>query len=377
MRDFIPQIEPWIDGEELSQLTRVIDSTYVTENDLTAEFEQMICKLTGSRYAIAITNGTMALYCCLKALNIGPGDEVIIPNMTFIASSNAVLLAGATPVLCDINTLNFCIDVDRIKELITPNTKAIMPVHLYGQSCDMDVITKIAEENNLAVLEDAAQGVGVKWRGRHVGTFGECGILSFYGNKTITCGEGGVVLTDSIKIRNKVYQLKNHGRLSKGQFKHETIGYNFSFTEMQAAVGIAQMNKLDRIKAKKEHIRNRYNNELDTLLKRVPVDNFCSPVWWFTSFLICNKSTLMKYLLTKGIQTREFFYPLNKQPCYKHMEFAGVKTLKPFPNSRTIFNMGISLPSAYCLTDEEQTYIIDTINDWCNTPERWYDDPTG
>lgn len=377
MRDFIPQIEPWIDGEELVQLTRVIDSTYVTEHDLTSEFEKMICRLTGAKYAVAITNGTMALYCCLKALNIGPGDEVIIPNMTFIASSNAVLLAGATPVLCDINMTNFCINTGRIEELINSNTKAIMPVHLYGQSCDMDAITKIAEEHNLAVLEDAAQGVGVKWNDRHVGTFGECGILSFYGNKTITCGEGGVVLTDSIKIRNKVYQLKNHGRLSKGQFKHDTIGYNFSFTEMQAAVGIAQLNKLDRIKAKKEHIHNRYNNELDKLLRRVDVDPSCSPVWWFTSFITYNKSILMKYLLTKGIQTREFFCPLNQQPCYKHMEFAGLKDLKSFPNSRQVFHGGISLPSAYCLTDEEQTYVIKTINDWCNAPERWHHDSIG
>jgi perosamine synthetase len=358
MRDFIPQIEPWIDGEELEQLTRVIDSTYVTEHNLTAEFEHMVQGLTGAKYAIAVTNGTMALYCCLKALDIGPGDEVIIPNMTFIASSNAVLLAGATPVLCDISPVNLCIDITCIEPLITPNTKAIMPVHLYGQSCNMDVITKIAEENNLAVLEDAAQGVGVKWKERHVGTFGECGVLSFYGNKTITCGEGGIVLTDSTKIRNKVYQLKNHGRLSKGQFKHDTIGYNFSFTEMQAAIGIAQMNKLDRIKIKKKHIHDRYNNELDRILSRVTVDDFCSPVWWFTSFLTNKKLKLMSYLSDRGIQTREFFYPLSKQPCYKHIEFDD----SSFPASTKAFDMGISLPSAYCLTDEEQTHIINTIN---------------
>lgn len=360
MRDFIPQIEPWIDGEELEQLTRVIDSTYVTEHNLTEEFEQMIRDLTGAKYAIAITNGTMSLYCCLKALNIGPGDEVIVPDMTFIASSNAILLAGAKPVLCDINPDNLCIDTSLIEELINHRTKAIMPVHLYGQSCDMDAITKIAEENNLAVIEDAAQGVGVKWKDRHVGTFGECGVLSFYGNKTITCGEGGIVLTDSTKIRNKVYQLKNHGRLVKGRFKHDTIGYNFAFTEMQAAIGIAQMNKLDRIKAKKKHIYDRYNNELHNSLTKITVKIFCSPVWWFTSFLTSKKSELMSHLLTKGIQTREFFYPLNQQPCYKHMNFSD----RNLPVSNKAFDMGISLPSAYCLTDEEQTYIINTINEY-------------
>ena len=200
----IIQIEPWIDNEELDQLKRVIENTFVTEHELTKEFEFLIKDLTKSKYAVAMTNGTVALYCCLKALEIGKGDEVIVPDITFIASSNAVLMANAHPVLCDINQKTLCIDPNKIEDLITPFTKAIMPVHLYGQSADMDAIMEIASKYNLQVVEDAAQGVGVKFNGKHVGGFGEMGILSFYGNKTITCGEGGIVLTDSEELRDKV-----------------------------------------------------------------------------------------------------------------------------------------------------------------------------
>ena len=214
----IVQIEPWIDKSELKQLKRVIKNTYVTEHELTKEFESMIKDLTKSKYVISMTNGTVALYCCLKALGIGENDEVIVPNLTFIASANAVIMANAHPVFCDIDEETFCIDPKKIEALITPSTKAIMPVHLYGQSADMEAIMQVAEKHNLKVIEDAAQGVGVTFNGKHTGTFGEMGILSFYGNKTITCGEGGVVLTNCKELRDKVYQLKNHGRLQKGTF---------------------------------------------------------------------------------------------------------------------------------------------------------------
>ena len=357
MRDFIPQIEPWIDNQELVQLKRAIDSTYVTENTLTHEFEEMVLDLTGSKYAVSTTNGTAALFCCLKALGIGRGDEVLVPNITFIASANAVIMAGATPVFCEINNSNFCVDANKIEALITKSTKAIMPVHLYGQSCDMDKVLQVGQRNNLFVIEDAAQGVGVRFNKKHTGTFGELGILSFYGNKTITCGEGGVVLTDSKELRDKVYQLKNHGRLKKGQFVHEAIGYNFCFTEMQAAVGISQLQKLPQIQNKKHQIYNRYMKEFHSIqdkLKPVAVDDRCDPVWWFTSFLTDAKPELQKFLLDCGIQTRDFFCPLHMQPCYRDMGF----DRSGYQLSEKIYSQGISFPSAFCLTEEEQEYII-------------------
>jgi perosamine synthetase len=355
----IIQIEPWIDDEELDQLKRVVKNTFVTEYELTNEFECLIKELTGSKYAVAITNGTMALYCSLKSLGIGVGDDVIVPDMTFIASSNSILMAGANPVICDIDNKTLCIDPNKIEELITPSTKAIMPVHLYGQSADMDAILHIARKHNLKVIEDAAQGVGVSFNGKHVGSFGDMGILSFYGNKTITCGEGGVVLTDSKDLRDKVYKLKNHGRLKKGTFTHESVGFNFCFTEMQAAIGISQMNKLSRIIDRKKYIHERYHKELKPIshvLKPIEVDPRTEPVWWFTSFLTQRKNELKSFLADNKIQTRDFFLPLHAQPCYND-----IIPDKNFQVSEKIFAEGISLPSSYHLTKEDQDYIIKTI----------------
>ena len=367
MRDFIPQIEPWIDESELVQLKRVIDSTFVTENELTKEFEQMIRDLTGSKYAIALTNGTAALYCCLKSLDIGLGDEVIVPNITFVATSNAVIMTGAKPVFCEVASDTFCIDPREITGLVNSKTKAIMPVHLYGQSADMDAIMSIARKNNLYVIEDAAQGVGVKFNDKHTGTFGDLGILSFYGNKTITCGEGGIILTDSKDLRDKCYRLKNHGRDVKGTFKHNHIGFNFAFTEMQAAIGISQLHKLPKIIDRKQKIHDRYCNELQNLeeLSAAYLDDRSTPVWWFTSFLTEKKSELKAYLLDSGIQTRDFFYPLHMQPCYEYMS-----NDRDFSLSEKIYKRGISLPSSYNLTNEEQSYIIESIFDFFSAHEK-------
>ena len=358
----IPQIQPWINEEELEQLRRVVDSTYLTEHTLTREFEARTRELTGARHAVAMTNGTMALYCCLKALDIGPGDEVIVPDMTFIATSNAVIMAGATPVFCDILPDTFCIDVKRAEGVMTSHTKAIIPVHLYGQSADMDAVQTFAETHSLKVIEDAAQGVGVRFKGRHTGTFGKMGILSYYGNKTITCGEGGIVLTDDDDLARACYRLKNHGRDHKGIFIHEHIGFNFSFTEMQAAIGIAQMNKLPRIIERKKAIHDRYVAELADLerLEATAIDDRSQPVHWFTSFLSDDAEQLATYLQEQDIQTRRFFYPLHLQPCYRGLlEIQG-----DFAVTDSVYQRGISLPSSYLLTDEEQGKVIQAIRDF-------------
>lgn len=361
----INQIEPWIDNEELEQLKRVIDSTFVTEAELTKEFEEMTKKMTGSEYAIAMTNGTVATFCALKALNIGDGDEVIVPNMTFIASANAVIMAGAIPVLCDVYENTFCINVEEAELLISEKTKAIMPVHLYGQSADMLKIMSLSEKYNIKVIEDAAQGVGVKFLDKHVGTFGDVGILSYYGNKTITTGEGGMILTNDEKIAEKCYRLKNHGRINKGIFIHDEIGYNFSFTEMQAALGIAQMKKLSQVISKKEKINNLYINELKDIsdLKPIFIDSRTSAVYWFTSFLCKNLDDFSNFLFKNKIQTRRFFLPLHLQPCYQKSKIK-IRMNTKYPISKRIFNMGISLPSSYSLQQKQQIKIIKIIKDY-------------
>lgn len=371
----IKQISPWIDHCELSELEQVIKSTFVTENNFTKEFESMLSNLTNSKHVIAMSNGTSALFCALKALNIGfkhyyetnndtevdniKIDEVIVPNLTFVATSNAVILAGAKPVFCDIRTDNFCIDHTKIEKLINEKTKAIIPVHLYGQSADMDEILSIAQKYKLYLIEDAAQGIGVTYKGKHVGTFADAGCISFYGNKTITCGEGGALLTNNSQLAQSCYRLKNHGRDKRGTFIHETIGFNFSFTEMQAAIGISQLKKLPRIIERKKDINKRYQHLLQDIKEMQPIiiDDKCAPVYWFTSYICDYANELHEYLLENEIETRRFFYPLHLQPCYQYMKIHK----DSFPISNLIYKKGISLPSSYLLKEEEIEIICNKI----------------
>lgn len=355
----IVQIEPWIDENELWELRRVIESTFIVEHDVTREFERKTAEFTGARHAVAVCNGSMALFVCLRALGIGPGDEVIVPNLTFIASANAVILAGAVPVLCEVREDTFCIDMERAEELITERTRAIMPVHLYGQSADMTAVMEFARRHALRVVEDGAEAIGVRFEGRHAGTFGDMGILSYYGNKTITCAEGGMVLTDSAELAKASYCLKNYGRERKGLFRHENIGFNFSFTDLHAAIGIAQMRKLPLIIEKKRQIQERYVQELAGLEQFQPVfiDPRCEPVFWFTSFLCPDPEGLSLFLQGESIQARRFFYPLHRQPCYQDGKYVRVANAQ-FAVSDAIYERGISLPSSYTLREDEQSRVI-------------------
>jgi perosamine synthetase len=361
-RALIPQIEPWVDESELRELTRVIDSTFLVEHELTREFEGMTAQLTGAKHAVAVCNGTMALFTCLKAMGIGPGHEVIVPNLTFIASANAVILAGAVPVVCEVREDTFCIDVARANRLVTGRTKAIMPVHLYGQSADMAAVMAFARRHGLQVLEDAAEAIGVRYEGRHVGTFGDMGILSYYGNKTITCGEGGIVLTNDDTLAKSSYRIKNYGRDRKGTYIHETIGFNFSFTDLQAAIGIAQMKKLSAVIDKKREIHDRYVQELHSVerFRPVYVDPRCEPVFWFTSFLCKDPDGLASFLRAQNIQTRRFFLPLHQQPCYADGKYIRAAD-DDFRISESIYRQGISLPSSYSLTEDDQSHVIEQI----------------
>jgi perosamine synthetase len=358
----IVQIEPWVDEGELRELQRVIASTFLVEHDLTREFEGMTAHLARCRHAMAVCNGSMALFVCLKALGIGPGDEVIVPDLTFVATANAVIMAGAVPVLCDIREDTFCLDAEKAEKLLTANTRAILPVHLYGQSADMTQVMDLARRHRLKVIEDAAEGVGVTFAGRHVGTFGDMGILSYYGNKTITCGEGGMVLTDGDDLAKAAYRLKNYGRDRKGTFVHESIGFNFSFTDLQAAIGIAQMKKMPAIVQRKAGIHDRYVERLRGIAGLRPcfVDPRCQPVFWFTSFLCDDPAALAAFLGRRHIQTRRFFYPLHLQPCYAGRRHVRIPE-EALRVSERIYEQGISLPSAYSLTPAEQDRVIETI----------------
>ncbi len=354
----IIQIEPWIGKEEFDQMSEVINSTFVTEWKKTEEFEKKFRELTNSKYSITYCNGTLSLFAALRILNIEKGYEVIVPDLTFVASANSILLAGATPVFVDIEKDTFQIRAEDIEKKITPRTKAIMPVHLYGQSSDMEAIMKIASKHNLKVVEDAAQGVGVKFNGLHVGNFGDFGSFSFYGNKTITTGEGGMLITSSEELAKKAFALKNHGRMEKGIFIHEEIGFNFSFTEMQAALGLAQLSKFNKIKKKKLEIRDYYEKNLKDIpeIKMSFIDPRCEPVHWFTNIIVPDAEKLQDYLKQNKILSRRFFYPLHLQPCYKYM-----KIKDDFPNTNYAYEHGLSLPSSATLKDEELVEVVNKI----------------
>lgn len=359
----IPQIQPWIDQEELSEITKVIKSTQVTEGSETRLFEELTKELTGSKYAIAYSNGTNALFAALVAIGVGPGDEVIVPNLTFIASANAVIMAGATPVFADVDRATFNISLETLIPCVTSKTKAVMPVHLYGQAVEMSPILDFCRKEDIHVIEDAAQGVGVRYRGNHVGTLGEIGILSYYGNKTITCAEGGIVLTNDLELANKVYAFKNHGRMQKGIFTHDSIGFNFAFTEMQAAIGVAQMGKLVRILEKKNRILNYYRSSLaDVAEIEWPhiSESTTNYVPWFSSIQVSDPASLASHLIKHEIGSRRFFLPLHLQPCYKGL----FEYKSDFSNSLHVYNTALSLPSSYGITESELETVAKAVREF-------------
>jgi len=343
----IPQYEPYIGEEELAQLAEVVKSNWITEGNKTREFEREIAEYCGVKCAIAVCNGTMALYVALKSLGIGEGDEVIVPDFTFIASANAIKLTGATPVLVDVDPRTFNIDPSCASPSITAKTKAIMPVHIYGQAADMDEMLRIKAEYGVYIIEDAAEAIGVKFNGKHVGSFGDVGCLSFYGNKTITTGEGGIVLTNDDKAAETCNMLKNYGRKQKGTFLHEDIGYNFRLTDLHAAVGLAQLSKLNTILGRKKTNEGLYKKFLsaDSGVRFPYIDSRCDPVPWFVNILVDDPQSLGEFLLNEGIETRRFFYPLHRQPCYNQEG--------EFPASNQLYATGLSLPSSALLSEDQ------------------------
>ncbi len=345
----INQIEPWLGEEEKEELIKTIDSGWFTEAGRTREFESLFAQYVGSKYAAAVNNGTVSLTIALIALGIGKGEEVIVPDFTMIASANGVKLAGAEPVLVDIDRQTLCINLEAAEAAITGKTRAIMPVPLNGRHPDMDSLREIARRHDLFILEDAAQALGSRYKGKHLGTLGHVGSFSFSTPKIITTGQGGMLVTDDEELYQKITQIKDFGRRSRSEDYHVTMGFNFKFTDFQAAVGLAQMKKLDwRVRRKKEIYKLYYD-----LLKDIEGTKFIdtdlddtSP--WFIDILVegGRRNELASYLKEKGIGTRPFYPPVHTQPPYSYV-------VGDFKNSDWASQRGLWLPSSSFLTDED------------------------
>ena len=315
----IPQIEPYIDLQEYEEIKSCFKDNWITEGPKAKSFIEKIKELLNVKHAHFAPNGTLGLYLSLRALGIKRGDEVIVPDFTFYASASSVEMVGAIPIFCEVNKDNFQIDLSKCHQLITEKTQAIMPVHIYGMSVNMNEVKKFAIKYNLKIIEDAAQAFSVSYsnyeynetedKTRMAGTFGDIGIFSFYADKTITTGEGGLIVTNDDEISNSLLFLRNQGRINSGSFVHPEIGYNFRITDFQAGLGLVQLKKLPEIIENKNRIWDSFKTKLEEIeeIKLLEVERYSSHIPFRTTLIAKNAFPLMEYLSGFGIQPRTFF----------------------------------------------------------------------
>jgi len=360
----IQQIQPFFDDQETRNLERAIKTGWVTEGPFSQEFLSLLKEFTGARYAVLANNGTLGLYLALLSVGAKDGDEVIVPDFTFNASASSIAFTGAEPVFTDINKNDLQIDTSRIERLITSHTKAIMPVHIYGQSCDMDPIVELARKYKIRIVEDAAQGFGVFYKGRHTGTIGDVGVISFFADKTITTGEGAVILTNDEAIYNKLKMLRNQGRPNSGTFIHPELGMNFRMTDLQCAVGVAQFKKFEQIREIKSRNFNRYRDTLSGIpgLEFVHVNDFTNFIPFRVNVRVPDVEGLIEHLERNAIQTRRMFYPLHRQPCFSFLNYDDAE----FPASIDAYNRGISFPVHCRLNDNDIDYLCTQVKAFYN-----------
>jgi perosamine synthetase len=365
MNKFIPVSEPNIGKKEIEYVCDAVKSGWVSSlGKYIIEFEKQFSEYCGRKYGIATANGTLALHLALLALDIGKDDEVIIPNFTFIATASAVIYAGARVVLVDIEPDTWNIDPTKIEEKITKKTKAIIVVPIFGHPCDMDHILKIAKKYKLKVIEDAAESHGASYKGKRVGSFGDISCFSFYGNKTITTGEGGMCLTNDLNLYNKMLLLRDHAMNKNKRYWHDIIGYNYRLTNLQAAIGVAQLSRINKFINIKRRIARTYIYNLakiKNIILPVERDGIFNTYWMF-SVLLSKESKqtrdeVMAMLLKRGIDTRPLFYPLSDLPPFRS-EYNG-----SFPVSRDIAYRGFSLPSSTKLTIGQVNYICKVLRE--------------
>lgn len=358
----IPWWDPQLTGHEAEHIKRVLDANYINDGDVTTEFERAIAAVVGAEHAVAVPSGTMAITAALLAVGVRPGDEVIVPDVTFIATANAATLIGAKAVLVDVDRVQLTVDPDAVERAITPRTKAVVPVHVSGRGAAMEPLCRLAAKHGIEIVEDAAEALCSTHQGRALGTWGRAGCLSFSPNKAITTGQGGVVLTNEAAIADRLRELKDQGRPRKGtggDDLHPSLGFNFKVTNLQAAVGLAQLGALQDRLQRQRRLYAIYKSEMSNLdgltLPGFDIAGGEQPLW--TDALVEDRNALDDRLRSKGMHCRRFWFPLHTQGPYQSSD-------RDFPNSTYCSARALWLPSAYTLTDQDAFDVCAEIHAW-------------
>ena len=354
----IPVCEPFLSGKELEYVADCLKSNWISSRGrYIDEFEQSFARYCGCQYGVSTTNGTTALHLALVSLGIGAGDEVIMPTFTMIATAFAVAYTGAKPVLVDAEAKTWNMDASQIEARITPRTKVIMPVHIYGHPCDMDPIMKMARKHHLRVIEDAAEAHGAEYKGRKVGGIGDVNCFSFYANKIITTGEGGMVVTNDAEIAKRARALKDLAHSREKRFLHTDIAFNYRMTNLQAAIGLAQFERIDELVERRRAHAHLYNRLLKDIegISLPPERQWAKNVYWMYGILIqdsfgASRDELMGRLKDRGIETRAFFIPVHQQLAFVKM---GLFRGESYPVAEVLSRRGLYLPSGSGLQEEQ------------------------
>ena len=357
----IPVYRPSISAKEIQYVDEAMASTWISSKGAFLDrFEHDFSDYIGADYGVAAANGTVALHLAFATLGMGPGAEVIVPTLTYIASVNAITYTGATPVFVDSDPDHWNLDPELVERAITPRTKAIEVVHLYGYPADMDPILEIARRHGLAVVEDAAEAHGAEYKGRKVGSIGSIGVFSFFGNKIVTTGEGGMLLTSDLLLADRARHLRGQGVSPTKTYWHDMVGFNYRMTNIAAAIGCAQLERINETLDAKRHLARLYQTHLaDVDGVTIQIDPpWARPVYWMNCILVApqQRDPLMAFLLSEGIETRPFFYPAHTLPMYT--------TTQQFPVAERLGASGINLPSYPALEDDEVERICAHIRDF-------------
>ncbi len=356
-----PVYQPSLVGNEKKYVNECLDSTWISsKGKFVQKFESTFAQFIGVSHSASVCNGTVALHLALEALGIGEGDEVIVPTLTYIASVNAITYTGAKAVFVDSLEDTWQIDPKDVEQKITKDTKAIMCVHVYGHACDMDQLTAICKEKDLFLIEDCAEAIGTLYKGQHVGSFGDVATFSFYGNKTITTGEGGMVVTNHRTLHDRMVHLKGQGLAKYREYWHDAVGYNYRMTNICAAIGCAQMEQIDHILKKKKEIASWYQDAFkNTAIAFHQEALETNHSYWMCTVLLpeyVDREKLKAALIDKGIETRPMFYPIHTMPIYsqkyeKHLV------------AETLSRRGMNLPSYPELKKADIDYITTAVLD--------------